>query len=538
MFAKESTLSAFAAVCLCLIVSTANAVEVTIEDIRHGGLQPLQVVNSMSFTSRGGISADRSLHYLYKRGMFRGELVQHGVTQFVYAFNGEKYQQLSPLKQILSLRNGPPPASILPLGTWNPFVFPYYWLIGPGEPRTWSNVVNDEIWMRKFLSAKNLRSVEVDGKDCTAIDFPLENGRVCSVFFTRMPYFFPVRTTIRDGDRLALEIRVVKTKLLSVSGQPLIVPIVVDYFSMKYEIDAESLRINHAVNSNRFTIPRSEAKHVFDFNYAENVFEDNQNGLEELNASLERARLRRQHVLVFFGNDSCTECKTLSKLLQDDGEIKRKLYDFTLLHVPNDAASSIELRHQLEAPDDTEACLVIVNLQGHLQDTFAVGSGVTKAQVMEFLSKNRPETIDAKDLLAQALAQAHREDKCVLICESGSACSPCLLLERFLEDFMHILRKDFVRLTIDPIRNEHGREIIRRYRSRNGGIPWMLIVDKNGDEVSTSDGPNGNIGFPSTNEGIEHFEAMLRQSAKRLTDDDFKQLTTELLKRGTAGGRK
>ena len=60
------------------------------------------------------------------------------------------------------------------------------------------------------------------------------------------------------------------------------------------------------------------------------------------------------------------------------------------------------------------------------------------------------------------------------------------------------------------------------------GIPWTAVLDADGKVLATSDGPDGNIGFPSSAEEIDHFMAMLRTSATRLTEADFAAIKAAL----------
>jgi hypothetical protein len=63
-----------------------------------------------------------------------------------------------------------------------------------------------------------------------------------------------------------------------------------------------------------------------------------------------------------------------------------------------------------------------------------------------------------------------------------------------------------------------GKEVAGRIRkSAEGGIPWMAILDSAGKPLVTSDGPQGNIGYPAEPGEIDHFIAMVKATAKRLT---------------------
>ena len=74
----------------------------------------------------------------------------------------------------------------------------------------------------------------------------------------------------------------------------------------------------------------------------------------------------------------------------------------------------------------------------------------------------------------------------------------------------------------------HGEEVAKRLRgSRSGGIPWMVILDADGAELVTSDGPGGNVGCPVTKQEARWFFSMLTSTRQRLEDDDLAVLRAE-----------
>ena len=94
------------------------------------------------------------------------------------------------------------------------------------------------------------------------------------------------------------------------------------------------------------------------------------------------------------------------------------------------------------------------------------------------------------------------------------------MLEEFLDKSQQHLDSDYVVVKIDIQNMAHGKEVTERIRKiTEGGIPWMVILKSNGDELITSDGPKGNIGYPFQPEEIEHFMTMLKESAKRTTTE-------------------
>ena len=61
----------------------------------------------------------------------------------------------------------------------------------------------------------------------------------------------------------------------------------------------------------------------------------------------------------------------------------------------------------------------------------------------------------------------------------------------------------------------NGREVAGRLgKPEKSGIPWLVILDAAGEQLMTSDGPKGNIGYPFEPHEIEYFLTMLKSTAK------------------------
>jgi len=83
-----------------------------------------------------------------------------------------------------------------------------------------------------------------------------------------------------------------------------------------------------------------------------------------------------------------------------------------------------------------------------------------------------------------------------------------------------------VLLSVDSGKQENAKSVIDRVRGKDagGGIPWMAILDAEGERVLTSDGPKGNIGCPFEPEEIAYFRTMLERTRKKLTDADLETI--------------
>lgn len=71
----------------------------------------------------------------------------------------------------------------------------------------------------------------------------------------------------------------------------------------------------------------------------------------------------------------------------------------------------------------------------------------------------------------------------------------------------------------------NGKDVARRIRaSDKGGIPWIVILDPEGEALITSDGPKGNIGCPVKPEERSHFMHMIEKTARQISKEDLSSL--------------
>lgn len=106
------------------------------------------------------------------------------------------------------------------------------------------------------------------------------------------------------------------------------------------------------------------------------------------------------------------------------------------------------------------------------------------------------------------------------------------MLEEFLErpKVAPLLAKEWVDVMIDTDRMTHGKKVMERLKGeRQGGLPWMVVLDADGKELITSnDEKGGNIGAPAQPEEIAHFMTMLRTVKQHLTDAEVATVLAEL----------
>ncbi len=178
--------------------------------------------------------------------------------------------------------------------------------------------------------------------------------------------------------------------------------------------------------------------------------------------------------------------------------------------------------------------IVLVALNGDRETiattTIAADPAAAATRLGEgFLKQHLPPTRDARALLAAARDEARKTGRRVWIIDSGPRCAPCFRLGRWIDDHHAALEKDFVIVKVMGGLDAHAAEVVKELPIADGdGIPWYAITEPDGTILVTSHGSLGNIGFPSTLEGIRHFRQMLERTARKLTAVEVDDLIRSL----------
>ena len=145
--------------------------------------------------------------------------------------------------------------------------------------------------------------------------------------------------------------------------------------------------------------------------------------------------------------------------------------------------------------------------------------------------QSEDEMMDAETFLGARLAEAARTDRLVFFHSGAEWCGWCKRLEAWLvrKDIEPIFSKDYVDARIMQ-EMDGGPELINAYQGdRQGGFPWMAILDAEGEILITSNTPDGrNIGSPIAEWEIEHWKTMMRKTAKRITPEEIEYMAVTL----------
>jgi thiol:disulfide interchange protein len=257
-------------------------------------------------------------------------------------------------------------------------------------------------------------------------------------------------------------------------------------------------------------------------------------GKARVTSALDRAKRENQRVLVEWTASWCPPLKDVEQLVASDKEIAKKiLYEYQLVPIDMDAEKAL----RLEIAQGESAALSVLDEAGKTLASFGPTSsqtGVDRKALLAFLAKWQPAPLDAKAVLAEGRDTAAKLHRRVFLHFGAPWCPWCRKLEEWMArgDVAPLLAKDYVDVKIDVDRTTGGKELLASYRKKDEGIPWFAILDDSGAAVATSDGPKGNIGYPSAPEEIEHFLSMLKTTATNLGESDLAALGASLAAAG------
>jgi serine/threonine-protein kinase len=257
-----------------------------------------------------------------------------------------------------------------------------------------------------------------------------------------------------------------------------------------------------------------------------------------------RAKRANKRVLLQFGGNWCPWCHKLLDVFQNNSDVRRVLsheYELVLIDSEQQAAQDLIAEYGLLL--NGVPFLVVLDAEGNLVHQQRTGELVVDGhhdpeKVTELLKKYAAPR-DAETVLQAALATASSEGKRVFL-RFGSPWSKSGYWSNILDDFLArpeiqpIMARDFVDANVHLDRMNRSLELEGRFveKPAQQGIPWIAILDSQGKVLITSNGKNGNIGYPGQPEEIDHFMKMLRSSAKTITPEEMKTIESTLRAEG------
>uniref|UniRef100_UPI003568E443 thioredoxin family protein n=1 Tax=Stieleria sp. TaxID=2795976 RepID=UPI003568E443 len=215
---------------------------------------------------------------------------------------------------------------------------------------------------------------------------------------------------------------------------------------------------------------------------------------------------------------------------------QQKITSFMQLHVTPDDLDDPRNRkfaEQMKWPSVSEGavfvCVYDVNGKELARSLFDADDDQSVSSADEMIEQHAPDQQDAKLKWDKAFKSASETDRRVWIRTGQRYCGPCFRLSRWIDDHREVLEKDFVLVKIDDVRDRHGSEVAALLTlGRRVGVPFHAIFDAEGERITDSYGPIGNIGFMSGVEGKRHFREMLQAACRNITPDEIQTLIQSL----------
>jgi hypothetical protein len=240
------------------------------------------------------------------------------------------------------------------------------------------------------------------------------------------------------------------------------------------------------------------------------------------------------HALVVLLGDDSKNVGTLAAQLLDEDR-GRVIWSYLPLRVePAEFKAEAAFLNKRGWPLPGPGKILLVALNGK-QETIAakqieVGRPADALALGDsFLKQHMPPARDARGLLTAARDEARKTSRRVWIVYGGPRCGSCFRLGRWIDDHHATLEKYYVIVKVMGGLDEHAEEVIKELPMTDGdGIPWHAFTEPDGTILATSHGSLGNIGFPSSIEGIRHFRQMLDRTVRKLNPTEIDELIRSL----------
>ena len=259
--------------------------------------------------------------------------------------------------------------------------------------------------------------------------------------------------------------------------------------------------------------------------------------------AINRCESNNQKLLIVLGKPNDSRLRRFMELRYGDRSLGKVLQDFLVMALSSDdperADSTIDFLESIGFDTQNEMLpfsLGVVGVDGGLiaqrsTDDIVQDAKLSKEALIQWLGSYVDPPIDAQRLLADTLSRAKAENKRVILQETATWCGPCHMLADFLEANRQ-WEADYLWVKMDH-RFTGASEIMSNLREgAEGGIPWMAILDADGEKLATSNHfeSGQNIGFPSSAQGREHFTKMLLDTRQTMTDEQLNEMIAGLKK--------
>ncbi|MCA9416101.1 MAG: thioredoxin family protein [Candidatus Omnitrophica bacterium] len=266
------------------------------------------------------------------------------------------------------------------------------------------------------------------------------------------------------------------------------------------------------------------------------IYHPEQDAAAEIKQSLIKAKKDNRHVILVWGGNWCGWCYKLHDLFENNEPVS-ELLEEDFIVIPVDYNSNKSLGAQYSESITSFPFLTVLEASGEVlinqrTEPLEEGDHHSPVAVLKFLEEWKPKPQEANTVFHDSIVQASRENKLVFLHLGSPSCGYCRLLDAFLwrKDIAPLMEQDYVEVKIDLARMEGAQEFAQQIRpGGSGGIPWFAVLDGKGAILATSDGPNGNVGYPVAQEEIAHFMKVIGETSKNLNPDQLAIIENSLV---------
>jgi hypothetical protein len=159
-------------------------------------------------------------------------------------------------------------------------------------------------------------------------------------------------------------------------------------------------------------------------------------------------------------------------------------------------------------------------------------AAATSLLFVSFFCLAQSQAPPAEEVLKQAYTQAAQENKNVLLIFHASWCGWCHKMDTSLNDsnVKPLIDKNYIttHLTVyesngkKDLENPGALEFLTRHGGADEGIPYWLVLGKNGKVLATSEyEPGRNSGCPANEKEVAYFVSVLRKTSS-LSDEELR----------------